>query len=128
MVSRITKGIKIVVKTNSLGAKMHFNEVVNFFNYEITIENCSSDTVKLLRRFWLIKETLNEDVVVEGEGVVGVQPVLHPNESFTYTSGSFIKGDVGSMQGYFTMQNVETSHLFHVRIPLFCLNVLNISN
>lgn len=128
MVSRITKGIKIVVKTNSLGAKMHFNEVVNFFNYEITIENYSNDTVKLLRRFWLIKDALNEHVTVEGDGVVGVQPVLHPNESFTYTSGSFIKGDVGSMQGYFTMQDLATSDLFHVRIPLFYLNVLSISN
>lgn len=128
MVSQITKGIKVVVKTNSLGAQKHFGELVNFFNYEITIENQGNDTVQLLRRYWLIKDALNNDVIVEGEGVVGEQPVLNPNESHTYMSGTFIKGDTGSMQGYFTMINKSNSHIFHVKIPLFLLNVVHIYN
>ncbi|HLV50786.1 MAG TPA: Co2+/Mg2+ efflux protein ApaG [Flavobacterium sp.] len=128
MVSQVTKGIKITVRVDYLTSKIHLNGFVNFFNYEISIENQSNDNVQVLRRYWLIKDTLNFDEVVEGAGVIGKKPKLKPYEIFTYSSGSFIKGGAGSMQGYFTMTNLDTEQLFRVKIPLFCLNVPSIFN
>jgi len=128
MVSKITKGIKITVYAYFVGRRMQLNSLVNFFNYEITIENTTNDEVQLLQRYWLIKDVLNNDEEVQGEGVIGEKPVLQPNESFTYTSGSLIHGDLGSMQGYFTFLNLETSALFHVKIPLFKLVIPSIKN
>jgi len=71
MVSKITKGIKVVVKVRYAGQSLRLNTLLNFFNYEISIENRNSNTVQLLRRYWLIKDSLNNDATVEGEGVVG---------------------------------------------------------
>lgn len=128
MVSQVTKGIKITVRVHYLTSKLHLDGFVNFFNYKISIENRSSETVQLLRRYWLIKDPLNFDEIVEGEGVIGEKPKLKPYEVFTYSSGSFIKGSAGSMQGYFTMINLDTKQPFRVKIPLFCLNVPSIFN
>src|SRR5690554_7687485 len=92
MVSQITKGVKITVTPHYLGRKSHFSGLLNYFTYEIRIENRGDIEVQLLRRFWLIKDTLNFAETVEGEGVVGKTPLLKPKEDFTYSSGSFIKG------------------------------------
>ncbi|SRR5690554_2168468 len=128
MVSQITNGVKITVTPHYSSTKPHFSGLLNYFNYEIKIENISSSEVQLLRRFWLIKDTLNYEERVDGEGVIGEIPRIKPMENFTYTSGSFIKGDLGSMQGFYTMMNLDTKELFHVHIPLFCLNVPSIFN
>jgi len=128
MVSKITKGIKVVVKVHYAGQSLQLNDLFNFFNYEISIENKSSNTVQLLRRHWLIKDSLNNDVIVEGEGVVGKTPVLNSEEIFEYTSGCSIMGYTGSMQGYFTFLDLNTSEIFHVKIPLFNMNIPKIFN
>lgn len=128
MVSKITRGIKIIVKAHYVGQRMHLNNLVNFFNYEIRIENQSSDVVQLLRRYWLIKDALSGDEIVEGEGVIGKKPIVNPNETFEYSSGSYILGFIGSMQGYFTFVNFSTSQMFHVKIPLFHMSIPYIFN
>lgn len=128
MVSKITKGIKIIVKVTYVKQSFHLNNLVNFFNYEISIENQSNDVVQLLRRYWLIKDSFNSDEVVEGEGVVGKKPIVNPNQTFQYTSGSYLLGFIGSMQGYFTFINFSNSQIFHVKIPLFNMSVPYIFN
>ena len=128
MVSKITRGIKIIVKVQYVKQSLHLNNLVNFFNYEISIENQGNDVVQLLRRYWLIKDSFNNDEVVEGDGVIGQKPIVNPNETFQYTSGSYILGFIGSMQGYFTFVNFSTSQIFHVRIPLFNMSIPYISN
>ena len=76
MVSQITQGVKISVKTNFEGTYFK-NFIGNFsFSYTITIENHSKDTVQLLMRHWEIYDSLNGVTIVDGEGVVGQKPVL----------------------------------------------------
>lgn len=128
MVSKITKGIKVVVKVRYAGQSLRLNTLLNFFNYEISIENRNSNTVQLLRRYWLIKDSLNNDATVEGEGVVGKTPVINPEGIFEYTSGCSIMGYTGSMQGYFTFVDLSTSEIFHVKIPLFNMSIPKIFN
>src|SRR5690606_37381479 len=67
------------------------------FAYRITLENYNSYPVQLLRRKWHIFDSNGLYREVEGEGVVGVQPVLHPGESYQYMSGCNLNTDMGKM-------------------------------
>ena len=70
MITQVTRGIKISVKTSFEGTffknyKMHFA-----FGYTITIENQSKDSVQLTTRHWDIYDALNDMEVVDGEGII----------------------------------------------------------
>ena len=56
---------------------------------------------------------------MDGEGVVGVQPVLKPAEQFQYVSGCNLKTEMGTMSGYYTMENQNNKETFTVNIPSF---------
>jgi ApaG protein len=94
----------------------------------INIENRSSETVKLTDRFWKIYDTLNTTEIVSGEGVVGQTPILKPNETYTYSSGCFLKSNMGAMKGFYTMINLDTFEQFKVIIPTFQLSTPLVSN
>jgi len=104
-VQQITKGIKISVKTKEEGF-IQENELDYYtFSYEITIENNSLDTVQLIERHWEIFDALNYKEFVDGKGVVGETPILSPQDSYTYKSGTFLQSNIGAMCGFFTMEN-----------------------
>jgi len=73
------------------------------FAYTVTIANHSSETAQLLSRHWIIIDGEGEVQEVQGEGVVGEQPVLSPGESFEYTSWCVIATPTGSMHGTYQM-------------------------
>lgn len=117
----ITDDIKVSVETTyqqeySNADRQHF-----IFAYRITIENLSSQTVQLKSRHWRIFDSFGEHKVIEGEGVVGEQPILRPNESHQYVSGCNLKSDIGYMKGYYEMINIETQRSMIVHIPKFDL-------
>jgi len=128
MVERITKGIKISVKTKYNGTSYRNNRLYYVFAYFITIENNSEQTVKLIDRFWEIIDSLNETEIVTGEGVVGQTPILKPNDNYSYSSGCFLESNIGAMSGFYTMLNIETLEQFKVRIPTFQLSTPILSN
>jgi ApaG protein len=97
------------------------------FAYTITIRNHSSDTVRLLRRYWLITDANGKQTEVEGDGVVGEQPQLAPGSSYRYTSGAVLETPVGNMQGHYEMETLQQER-FHTAIPLFRLAMPNILN
>jgi len=96
------------------------------FAYFITIRNMGNQDVKLLKRHWQIQDSAGEDYEVDGEGVIGVQPTIAPNDNHEYNSFCVLKSYRGSMQGYYTMER-EDGKLVNVRIPKFLLtsHVLN---
>ncbi|WP_192821120.1 Co2+/Mg2+ efflux protein ApaG [Rufibacter sp. LB8] len=121
MDTKTTQGVTVNVTTNYLPdysspAQQHF-----VFAYKITIENNSEFTVKLLRRHWHIYDSNNEIREVEGEGVVGQQPVLEPGESHQYVSGCNLKTSIGKMAGTFLMERLVDGKQFYVTIPEFTL-------
>jgi len=128
MVHKITKGIKISVKTNYNGADYRNNRLYHTFAYVITIENQSSNTVKLTDRFWEIFDSLNNTDIVSGEGVVGQTPTLKPHDTYVYSSGCFLESNVGAMKGFYTMINLDTYEQFKVIIPTFQLTTLPLLN
>ena len=90
------------------------------FAYTIEITNRGAETVKLLNRHWQITDDNNRTEEVIGEGVVGVQPVIEPGQSFNYTSGAVIGTEFGTMQGSYGMQRMGGGQ-FRAPIPPFLL-------
>jgi ApaG protein len=92
------------------------------FAYTITIKNTGSVSAQLLTRHWIITDAENHVQEVKGDGVVGEQPLLRPNESFEYTSGAAIATPVGTMRGSYQML-AEDGVQFDAPIPEFTLSM-----
>ena len=92
------------------------------FSYTIIISNLGSVAAKLISRHWIITDADNHVQEVRGQGVVGEQPLLKPNQSFEYTSGTVLTTQVGTMRGSYQMQ-AEDGTEFEIEIPQFVLSV-----
>lgn len=128
MITRVTKGIKISVKTTFEGMFFKNASRCFAFEYRINIENQSKDTVQLISRHWKILDALNNPESVNGEGVIGKKPVIQPGESHTYTSGCILAGPIGAMKGHYSMVNLTTARRFRVHIPVFKLQAAFVLN
>lgn len=78
--------------------------------------------MQLLGRYWLITNGNGRETEVQGEGVVGVQPLIAPGEEYQYTSGAIIETPLGTMQGHYEMID-ENDVPFSIDIPVFRLAV-----
>ena len=92
------------------------------FTYTITIRNTGSMAAQLISRHWIISDSNSQVQEVRGLGVVGAQPLLKPDESFEYTSGTAIVTPVGTMRGSYQMV-AEDGTQFEAPIPEFTLSV-----
>ena len=119
MVSKISEGIQISVETFYQSDYSNPTNHEFMFAYRISIENHNAFSVKLLRRQWYIFDSNSEHREVEGEGVVGVQPLLNPNEQFQYVSGCNLRTEMGRMHGEYIMENQNNKETFIVKIPPF---------
>ncbi|MEM6644288.1 MAG: Co2+/Mg2+ efflux protein ApaG [Bacteroidota bacterium] len=123
MVTTVTNGIKVSVETayrhdHSKPADQHY-----VFTYRITIENNSNSTVQLKARHWDIKDAAHPSHEVDGDGVVGKQPVLEPGQMHQYVSGCNLKSGIGKMSGHYVMEQILNGSVFHVEIPEFMMVV-----
>jgi ApaG protein len=121
MNSAITRGIQVSVETfyqpeYSYPMGQHF-----MFAYRIIISNQSDMPVQLLRRHWFITDGTGQQREVEGEGVVGEQPVLQPGQSYQYVSGCDFKTEIGKMHGTYLMQKIDDGKIFYITIPEFVM-------
>ncbi len=121
MINAITDGVVISVECSY--KKEYSNPALTefLFAYRITIENKNAFPIKLWSRYWHIFDSNNSIKEVEGDGVVGVQPIIQPNEQYNYISACSLQTEIGKMQGTYTMQNLYTLKKFKVRIPVFNL-------
>ena len=97
------------------------------FAYHITIENNSSQAVKLLARHWIIVDSNQQQKEVQGPGVIGEQPRIEVNERYQYSSGVVLKTPIGTMQGSYQMVN-DLGHPVEAPISPFLLAVPNTVN
>ena len=95
------------------------------FSYTITIENNGNRHAQLLRRKWLVTDANGKKLVIEGEGVVGEQPLIEAGDEYTYTSGTVLETPVGVMQGFYTMIDVDEKE-FDIEVAPFRLALPNI--
>ena len=111
------------------------------FAYTVTIRNLGRAPVQLLGRYWLITNGNGRETEVQGEGVVGVQPLIAPGEEYQYLSlihiseptetsrrqrqmciRDSIETPLGTMQGHYEMID-ENGVPFSIDIPVFRLAV-----
>ena len=128
MVQKVTKGIKISVKTSFEGTYFQNYRLHFAFHYHITIENQCKDSIQVVARKWEIFDTLNRMEIIEGEGIVGKKPVILPGQTHTYEAGSLLTSPIGAMRGFFEVVNFTTTNKFKVSIPTFQLNTPYIMN
>ncbi len=114
--------IQIFVETDFLEDQSSPAEERFVFAYTITIENTGLLPTQLMTRYWAITDSNGKTDEVEGEGVIGEQPVIRPGEAFRYTSGAVLNTDVGVMSGSYHMIDDE-GHAFDAIIPEFVLSV-----
>ena len=91
-----------------------------FWAYHVRIENGGNQPVQLISREWIISDDLGGRHEVQGEGVVGEQPVIEPGASFDYVSGCPLSTSSGWMEGQYHMVAADGS-IFAVAIPRFPL-------
>jgi ApaG protein len=121
MVTKITDGVKISVETIY---QPEYSNPVNehfMFAYRINIENLTENSVQLLNRHWHIFDSNGTKREVEGEGVVGQQPIIEPGDNHEYVSGCNLKTDMGKMRGSYEMERIVDGLKFRVNIPEFYL-------
>lgn len=115
-----TRGITVRVSVSYLPEQSEPHRGRWFWAYHIRIENDGPQPVQLLTRHWIITDGRGNRHSVEGEGVVGEQPVIAPGASFDYVSGCPLSTPTGHMQGSYHMIG-EDGTAFDVAIPKFAL-------
>ncbi|MET3722634.1 Co2+/Mg2+ efflux protein ApaG [Sphingomonas trueperi] len=115
-----TRGVVVRVSVSYLPEQSEPTRGRWFWAYHIRIENEGPVAVQLLTRHWIITDGRGLRHTVEGEGVVGEQPMIAPGASFDYVSGCPLSTPSGSMQGSYHMID-EDGDAFDVTIPRFSL-------
>ncbi len=93
------------------------------FSYLVRIENHSDEEIQILRRHWFINHGGARVEEIEGEGVVGKQPVIAPGAFHEYNSYCILETFEGSMEGTYLIRR-ENGDYFRVVIPKFTLRAM----
>ncbi|MCC2980381.1 MULTISPECIES: Co2+/Mg2+ efflux protein ApaG [unclassified Sphingomonas] len=118
--SETTRGVTVRVSVSYLPEQSEPARGRWFWAYHIRIENDGPQAVQLLTRHWIITDGRGARHSVEGEGVVGEQPLIAPGASYDYVSGCPLATPLGSMQGSYRMVDAA-GMTFDVAIPKFAL-------
>lgn len=115
-----SRGVVVRVATSFLADQSDPARGHWFWSYHIRIENAGPVPVQLMTRHWIITDASGHVHEVEGEGVVGEQPVIEPGTSFDYVSGCPLHTPSGEMVGHYRMVAGDGS-VFDAAIPPFRL-------
>ena len=125
---KTTDGITIRIKAfYEEGSSRPLNQYFAF-SYIVEIENNTSFDVQLMRRYWIIKDANMVVKEVEGAGVIGVQPIIKPDQVHQYSSWCPLATPIGKMAGYYSMKRLLDGSIFKAYIPEFQLIANYISN
>ena len=119
MISKISRGVKVSVETYY---QPEYSNPMNsefMFAYKINIENNNEFPIKLLSRHWYIYDSNGSMREVQGDGVVGIQPLIAPGNSYQYVSGCNLRSEMGKTNGEYLIENVHNKKTFDVIIPAF---------
>ncbi len=119
--STISHCIKVSATPKFIEEESNPKENCYVWTYHIHIENMGKNQVKLLNRHWIIINAKGQIQEVKGEGVVGVQPIIAPNEEFEYHSETQLATANGFMLGKYEMAQ-DDGKLLEVDIPAFSLD------
>jgi ApaG protein len=114
--------IDVSVTTRYLAAQSQPEQNRYAFSYTVTIVNNGELPAQLLSRHWVITDGDGHVQEVRGAGVIGQQPHIAPGASHTYSSGTVMATQVGTMQGSYQML-AEDGKRFDATIAPFRLAV-----
>ena len=114
--------IDVSVTTRYLAAQSQPEQNRYAFSYTVTIVNNGELPAQLLSRHWIITDGDGRVQEVRGAGVIGLQPHIEPGASHTYSSGTVMATQVGTMQGSYQML-AEDGKRFDATIAPFRLAV-----
>ena len=118
--SESTNGITVRVSVTFLPEQSDIDGLRWFWAYHIRIENDRDTAVQLLTRHWRITDARGGLHKVDGEGVIGEQPIVQPGKSHDYVSGCPLNTPSGGMEGHFMFIG-DQPDAFEVAIPGFPL-------
>ncbi len=116
-----TNGTRITVRPVYLREQSEPSAHHYVFAYFVRIENVSAMPAQLMSRRWLIHDSIGVDTEVEGEGVVGEQPLITPGDVHEYQSFSILKSGEGYMEGHYNFLRPDAT-TFRAEIPRFILS------
>lgn len=121
MVTSIHNGVRISVepKYHSDTSKPDLGRYIH--SYEVIIENLTGLEIQLLKRHWIITDASGMVREVKGDGVIGQQPILGPEEIHIYNSWCPLPTPYGKMEGTYLMRRTVDDSTFFVDIPAFKL-------
>eukprot|EP00462_Mataza_sp_D1_P015719 CAMPEP_0175167512 /NCGR_PEP_ID=MMETSP0087-20121206/28392_1 /TAXON_ID=136419 /ORGANISM="Unknown Unknown, Strain D1" /LENGTH=261 /DNA_ID=CAMNT_0016457427 /DNA_START=38 /DNA_END=823 /DNA_ORIENTATION=+ len=92
------------------------------FEYWVRLENLGTETIQLLGRYWQIADKIKTVTVPKfSPGVVGLNPMLKPGDSFVYASGTELQAHRGVMHGSFQIFRLDSEETFEAIVPPFHL-------
>ena len=118
--SETTDGITVMVSVSFLPEQSEPGRGRWFWAYHVRIENGAEAPVQLISREWQISDGRGGRHEVQGEGVVGEQPVIEPGAAFDYVSGCPLATPTGFMEGRYHLIAAD-GRGFSVAIPRFPL-------
>lgn len=121
--SKTTEHITVSVRPLFLETESNVLARKFVFAYFIRIENNGTANVQLRRRHWIITHDTGKVEEVEGEGVIGKQPVIEPGRFHEYNSFCILESMEGFMEGTYTMER-SSGEQFVVEIPRFFLKAM----
>ncbi len=125
--SATTEEIEVSVESFFLAEQSDIANNEYAFAYRVHLKNRGDRTVQLISRHWIITDSSGRESHVKGEGVVGQQPILAPDEEYEYVSGSQLESPLGTMHGTYQMR-YETGEMFDAEIPVFTLTAVGFMN
>ena len=120
MFSATTQGIRVTVTPFFVPSQSDPGAGRYVFAYNVRVENLGGDAAQLVWRHWFIHDPVAGDSEVEGEGVVGEQPVIPPEGEHEYQSFCVLAGPRGHMEGYYEFASAGGP--FRATIPRFTLD------
>ena len=114
--------INIKVETTFIKDRSSIEDPIYVFAYNVEIKNTQTVEVQLLSRYWHITDGNGQIEEIRGAGVVGLKPIIQPEEIFQYSSFCPLKTPFGVMHGAFQMKN-SAGDYFNALVSPFRLTI-----
>src|SRR3546814_4113926 len=115
MMTQITDGVTVTVETVYQSEYSNPGNDHFMFAYHITIENLGPHSIQLLRRHWLIYDSSGTKREIDGEGVVGLQPIIPPGEQHDYRSDEHTSELQSLMRTSYAVFSLQTTNIYITR-------------
>ena len=118
----VTNNVEIIVWPEFSMESSELLAQTNIWNYNVKITNRNNRAIKLRSRYFKIIDEDGNIREVSGDGVIGKQPDILPNDSFEYQSSVNLKSASAIMSGHYAMEFIG-GESFEAQIPKFSLDL-----